>query len=53
LEHRDDLRNYFYRGICAFGFSAKAFGEDELFTSIQKYRDQFAEASGMNITFKQ
>jgi len=45
-EHRDDLWNYFYRGICAFGFSAKAFGDDVLFSSIQHYRDEFAERSG-------
>ena len=46
IEHQDDLWNYFYRGICAFGFAAKAFGDEELFASIQKYRDQFAEAAG-------
>jgi hypothetical protein len=46
LEHQDDLWNYFYRGICAFGFAAKAFGDEQLFASIQQYRDQFAKASG-------
>ena len=49
IEHQDDLWNYFYRGICAFGFAAKAFGDEELFASIQKYRDQFAEAAGKKI----
>ena len=49
IEHQDDLWNYFYRGICAFGFAAKAFGDKELFASIQKYRDQFAEAAGKKI----
>lgn len=46
LEHQDDLWNYFYRGICAFGFAVKAFGDESLFASIQRYRDQFAKASG-------
>ena len=45
-DHRDDLWNYFYRGICAFGFAAKAFGDDALFSNIQHYRDEFAERSG-------
>ena len=49
IEHQNDLWNYFYRGICAFGFAAKAFGDEELFASIQKYRDHFAEASGKKI----
>jgi hypothetical protein len=45
-DHQDDLWNYFYRGICAFGFAAKAFGEEGLFSSIQRYRDEFAKQSG-------
>jgi hypothetical protein len=45
-EHQDDLWNYFYRGICAFGFAAKAFGDDDLFESIQGYQDAFAKQSG-------
>lgn len=45
VDHQDDLWNYFYRGICAFGFAAKAFGDESLFASIQRYRDQFAKAS--------
>jgi hypothetical protein len=44
--HKDDLWNYFYRGICAFGFAAKAFGDQALFSSIQRYRDEFARRSG-------
>jgi hypothetical protein len=45
-DHQDDLWNYFYRGICAFGFAAKAFGDETLFASIQKFRDDFAKHSG-------
>lgn len=45
-EHQDDLWNYFYRGICAFGFAAIAFGDETLFLSIQRYRDEFAKQSG-------
>jgi len=45
-DHRDDLWNYFYRGICAFGFAAKAFGDDALFSKIQCYRDEFATRTG-------
>lgn len=45
-EHQHDLWNYFYRGICSFGFAAKAFGDDALFSSIQRYRDEFAKRSG-------
>ena len=45
-DHADDLWNYFYRGICAFGFAAKAFGDEALFSSIQRYRDEFARQSG-------
>jgi hypothetical protein len=45
-DHQDDLWNYFYRGICAFGFAAKAFGDEKLFASVQKFRDDFAKQSG-------
>jgi hypothetical protein len=45
-DHQDDLWNYFYRGICAFGFAAKAFGDEGLFGSIRKFRDEFALKSG-------
>lgn len=46
VEHRADLWNYFYRTIIAFGFTAKAFGDDELFTSIKEFADEFARISG-------
>lgn len=45
-DHQDDLWNYFYRGICSFGFAAKAFGDEALFSTIQRYRDEFAKQSG-------
>jgi len=46
LEHSADLWNYFYRGILAFGIAAKAFGNEELFSSIRKFADEFARATG-------
>lgn len=45
-DHWGDLWNYFYRGICAFGFAVKAFGDDALFSSIQHYCDDFAKRAG-------
>jgi len=45
-EHADDIWNYFFRGIIAFGFAAKAFGDDQLFNSIREYRDSFIKESG-------
>lgn len=46
--HRVDLWNYFYRGILAFAFAAKAFGDEALFASIFCYRDEFERRSGTN-----
>lgn len=49
--HQDyvhDLRNYFYRGILAFGMAAKAFGEDELMRTIIEFKDEFERAAGMD-----
>jgi hypothetical protein len=45
-EHERDIWNFFYRGIIALGFAAKAFGADDLFESIQKYLGYFESASG-------
>ena len=45
-EHRADLWNYFYRGIVAFAFSAKAFGDEELFGSISDFSEEFARVTG-------
>ncbi len=47
-EHRADLWNYFYRGIIAFGFVAKAFGDSALFDKIYNFSREFAERSGKN-----
>jgi len=47
-DHRDDLWNYFYRGILSFSFAAKAFGKDELFESIWDYAKNFAASNGSN-----
>ena len=45
-EHREDLWNNFYRGILAFTYAAKAFGDEALFANIRKFSVQFADANG-------
>lgn len=45
-EHRDDLWNYYYRGLCAVAFAAKALGDEVLFQAMYKGRDAFAVATG-------
>ena len=45
VAHSSDLWNYFFRGILAFLFSAKAFGNDRLVGKLLSYRDQFEEQS--------
>ena len=45
-EHREDLWNYFFRGILTFIFAAKAFGEEATVTSLFFYRDEFEKKSG-------
>jgi len=45
-EHERDLWNYYYRGICAVAFAAKALGDEALFQAAYKGRDKFAEATG-------
>jgi hypothetical protein len=47
-EHRADLWNYFYRGISAFGFVAKAFGDEQLFATIHRFIREFEQLSGNN-----
>jgi hypothetical protein len=42
-EHEEDLWNYVYRGILSCNFVAKAFGDDEMFNSIRKYRNVFVD----------
>ena len=46
MEHSADLWNYFYRGILAFSFAAKAFGDEELFGSISGFASEFARETG-------
>ncbi len=45
-DHVDDMVNYFYRSILAFAFSAKAFGNEQLFQKIFQYSKSFAKKSG-------
>ncbi len=45
-EHREDLGNYFYRGICAFALVAKAFGDDLLFDKIRDHARHFEQMTG-------
>ncbi len=45
-EHREDIGNYFYRGILTFAFVAKAFGDDWLFDKIREDARQFERMSG-------
>ncbi len=45
-DHVDDLLNHFYRGILAFAFAAKAFGDDDMFNEMHIYSKEFAESSG-------
>jgi hypothetical protein len=42
----DDLWNYFYRGILAFAYAAKAFGDEALFSKIREYHSHFEALSG-------
>lgn len=48
-EHGADLWNYFYRRILAFGFSAKAFGDEKLFNSIRNFSIELAQATGKDL----
>lgn len=47
-DHRSDLRNVFYRGIVLFAYTAKAFGDEELFGEILRYTREFAAAAGVS-----
>lgn len=51
-EHRHDLWNYFFRSIVAFALTAKAFEDEKLFQSIQKYHLHFDAVSGRNNAFR-
>jgi hypothetical protein len=46
-DHADDLLNYFYRGIVAFAFAAKAFGDDDMFDSIRNFSIEFSQLTGL------
>ncbi|MGD0000369.1 MAG: hypothetical protein ABSE21_09745 [Bryobacteraceae bacterium] len=48
--HREDLWNYFYRGICSFVVSAKAFGDEALCQRVLEYVRSFARAHGEDYT---
>jgi hypothetical protein len=45
-EHREDLWNYFYRSICSFVYSAKAFGDEVLCQSVLEYMREVARLKG-------
>jgi hypothetical protein len=44
--YREDIWNYFYRGILSFVLSAKAFGDEELFQQLNEFSHEFARQSG-------
>lgn len=41
-DHKDDIWNYFYRGILAFSVAAKAFGQDQLCERILGFSREFS-----------
>tara|TARA_R100000750_G_C2344677_1_gene95786 strand:+ start:764 stop:1525 length:762 start_codon:yes stop_codon:yes gene_type:complete len=45
-DHVDDMFNYFYRGLIAFSYGAKSFGNEGLFTFLFEYTKEFATKSG-------
>lgn len=48
-DHREDLWNYFYRGLCSFQLITRTLGEEELAKKIEAYRFKFVEDSGKEI----
>ena len=44
----NDMPNYFYRTVCAFGIVAGSFGDQELLDEILKFREKLEQAFGMN-----
>jgi hypothetical protein len=44
----NDMPNYFYRAVCAFGIVAGSFGDQELLDEILKFREKLEQAFGMN-----
>ena len=51
-EHRYDLYNPFFRAIISFAIAAKAFGDDNLFQSLNAYHLEFDELSGRNNAYR-
>jgi hypothetical protein len=47
-KHRNDLLNYFYRGILSFIVVSMAFKKQKLTDKLFQYRDWFEEQSGIN-----
>lgn len=48
--HRADLWNHFFRGIIAFAYAAKAFGDDVLFEDFHRFKNEFAHVFGKDLT---
>jgi hypothetical protein len=51
-QHRHDLYNPFFRAIISFAMVARAFGDDELFQSLQAYHFEFDKLSGQNNAYR-
>ena len=51
-EHRYDLYDPFFRAIISFAIAAKAFGDDNLFQSLNAYHLEFDELSGRNNAYR-
>lgn len=49
-QYREDIWNYFYRSILAFGFGAKAFGDQHLFEQISAFLVEFERVNHKNYT---
>lgn len=45
--HREDLQNYFYRGLASFAMAAKAFGDAALFAKVNDHIDAFVKQAGI------
>ena len=47
-DHNQDIWNYYYRAVLAFGFAAKAIGDDALALSLESFARDFASLVGKN-----
>jgi hypothetical protein len=45
-DHEGDIWNYFYRGILACAFGAKAIGAEKVHSELMQFKKSFEEASG-------